>query len=270
VWLVPASGGVEESGSMPKQGAWPNINRRSLVSRSNGRKLAEVVAEAIENEVVAKEWPVGEILGSEPELLDRFGVSRAVLREAIRIVENHRVARMRRGPRGGLVVTKPDVGSLARTAALLLDSEHVTGENLAEARVIVELAAVEDATKRLDEDGIELLKRVIEDEGRPEEAVEVIRGAHDLHAVIASLSGNPALRLFVDVLIELTTSEHSQRTFRRTARSAADRARIAAEVHQTHAGIVDAMISGDVSLAVHRMRRHLQAMQPWLERQQPL
>ena len=250
---------------MPRKTGWPSkMDRRSLMDASNGRKLAEVVAEAIESQIVREKWPVGEILGSEPDLLNRFGVSRAVLREAIRIVENHRVARMRRGPNGGLVVTQPDVGSLARTAALLLDFQDVTGENLSEARAVVELAAVEDATRRLDEDGIEQLKEAIEAEARPVPVDEMIRGVHDIHAVIASLSGNPALRLFVDVLIELTTSEHGRVRFAEEAKTPADRERIADEVHRAHVGIVDAMISGDAALATHRMRRHLQAMQPWL------
>ena len=64
-------------------------------------KLATVVARSIENQVVALGWPVGEVLGSEAELLERFGVSRAVLREAVRIVEHTGAARMRRGPGGG-------------------------------------------------------------------------------------------------------------------------------------------------------------------------
>src|SRR5205809_51921 len=67
-------------------------------------KLAAQVARRIEAEVVRRGWPVGESLGSEPELRTRHGVSRSVLREAVRLVEHHQVARMRRGPNGGLFV----------------------------------------------------------------------------------------------------------------------------------------------------------------------
>jgi DNA-binding FadR family transcriptional regulator len=241
----------------------PGSNRRPRGDESNGRKLAEVVAEEIENAIVLQSWPVGQVFGSEPELLERFGVSRAVLREAIRIVENHRVARMRRGPGGGLIVTKPDIDSLARTAALLLDSQDVTAHDLFQARVLVEVATVEDAASHLDEDGIERLKAALE-EGESGEIAESIRGGHDFHTVIASLSGNPTLRLFVDVLIELTTTEHFGAVFRSKAPTDDARALLVADLQRAHAGIVDAMIAGDVSLAAHRMRRHLEAMQPWL------
>ena len=242
--------------------------RRALIDQSSGRKLAEVVAESIEDDIVAQGWPVGQVIGSELELLERFGVSRSVLREAIRIVENHRVAQMRRGRNGGLIVMLPDLLSIERSVALLLDSENVSGANLADARAVVELAAVETATKSLDEDGISRLKEALEVEAHcmamEIEAEERFRGAHDLHATIAELSGNPALRLFVDVLVQLTHSDHGRREYRRTVRTAADRRRVEAAVHESHVGIVEAMIAGDAGLAKHRMRRHLDAMKPWL------
>src|ERR1700722_20641397 len=71
-------------------------------------KLAEKVASDIEREILAAGWPVGAIVGSEKELLDKHGVSRAVLREAIRLLEHHMIATLRSGPGGGLIVTAPD------------------------------------------------------------------------------------------------------------------------------------------------------------------
>src|SRR4051812_32028391 len=64
-------------------------------------KLASVVAQRIEDDIVASGWPEGQVLGSETDLLERFGVSRAVVREAVRIIEHTGAARMRRGPGGG-------------------------------------------------------------------------------------------------------------------------------------------------------------------------
>src|SRR4051812_50083400 len=73
-------------------------------------KLAAQVARRIEADVVARGWPVGESLGSEPDLRERHGVSRSVLREAGRLVEHHQGAPMRRGPDGGPFVGAPDPG----------------------------------------------------------------------------------------------------------------------------------------------------------------
>ena len=73
-----------------------------------GRKLAEVVADRIRDDIAADGWRVGEVFGSETDLLHRYEVSRAVLREAVRLLEHHSVAWMRRGPGGGLAVQTPD------------------------------------------------------------------------------------------------------------------------------------------------------------------
>ena len=64
-------------------------------------KLAAGVARRILTDVVDRGWPVGEVLGSQAELIERYGVSRAVFREAVRLVENQGVAFMRRGPGAG-------------------------------------------------------------------------------------------------------------------------------------------------------------------------
>jgi DNA-binding FadR family transcriptional regulator len=72
-----------------------------------GSKLAALTARRIEDEIIARRWPIGEVIGSEADLMARYEVSRAVLREAVRLVEHHGAARMRRGPSGGLVVQAP-------------------------------------------------------------------------------------------------------------------------------------------------------------------
>src|SRR3954468_1140948 len=101
-------------------------------------KLAAQVARHIEAEVVRRGWPVGASLGSEPELRARHGVSRSVLREAVRLVEHHQVARMRRGPNGGLFVVAPDAGPAARAMAIYLEYVGTSVEELVQARRLLE------------------------------------------------------------------------------------------------------------------------------------
>ena len=46
-------------------------------------KKAEIVADQIEQTIVGQRWEPGELFGSEMELIARYGVSRAVFREAV-------------------------------------------------------------------------------------------------------------------------------------------------------------------------------------------
>ena len=116
-------------------------------------KLASVVAARLEDEIVARGWPVGEVMGSETELLDRFGVSRAVLREAVRIVEHTGAARMRRGPGGGLVVTEPNRGAVVDGMGVWFSYTGATIEELIEARRPLLLAACRLAAATLTRNG---------------------------------------------------------------------------------------------------------------------
>ena len=85
----------------------PASTAAPVIHRSGGGSKATVTAGRIVDDVVALGWPIGTVLGSESDLLERYGVSRAVFREAVRLVEHQQVASMRRGPGGGLVVSEP-------------------------------------------------------------------------------------------------------------------------------------------------------------------
>jgi DNA-binding FadR family transcriptional regulator len=147
------------------------------------------------SDVIAKGWPVGELLGSEAELLDRYQVSRAVFREAVRLVEHQQVARTRRGPGGGLVITEPTVDAVIDAVVLYLYRVEAPLDELFEARIVLEEIASDLAPGRLDEQDLNGLRAFVD-------AQEGFLGSdpRELHALIASLSRNPALELFVEVL----------------------------------------------------------------------
>src|SRR5690349_15595404 len=64
------------------------------------REKPQLVADELRRMIVAGEFKDGELLGQEPELIDRFGVSRPSLREALRILETEGLISVVRGARG--------------------------------------------------------------------------------------------------------------------------------------------------------------------------
>ena len=224
-------------------------------------KLAEVISEQIEARIIDEGWPVGKVIGSESDLLAEYGVSRAVLREAIRLLEHHRVAHMRRGPGGGLVVTEPEPQAVTRAAAVFLRYRNVTPAQLFEARIALETAAVRDAALRIDEAGVAKLRAALEHE-TTFKGGEADATVHDFHVVVAELSGNPAIQLFADVLTQLTAAGFMGTTALFDKRAARRRStpQELDEVHSAHAHIAEAIIAGDSALAQHRNQRHLQAL----------
>jgi DNA-binding FadR family transcriptional regulator len=225
--------------------------RRPLRTEGDeGRKLAEVVAERIHDDIAADGWRVGAVFGSEADLLERYEVSRAVLREAVRLLEHHSVARMRRGPGGGLVVQTPDPSASIRTMALYLDHQGLTGDDLRVVREAIELGCIQTVTAEVaPAESTARLGASVERGARGEESGD------EFHAALAALAGNPVLVLFLRIITELW-SRHS-RTVRPADAAAGD------EVRRVHQAILDAIVSGDAVLARHRMRRHLQALTSW-------
>src|ERR1700728_1956646 len=125
-------------------------------------KRAAKVADLIVEDVMALGWPVGQVLGSETDLLERYQVSRAVFREAVRLVEHQQVARTRRGPGGGLVITEPTVGAVIDAVVLYLHRSDSRLDELFEARIVLEEMACPLASERTDENDLAELRRFVE------------------------------------------------------------------------------------------------------------
>lgn len=206
---------------------------------------AAQVARQIEADVIRRGWPVGESLGSEHALQQQYGVSRSVLREAVRLVEHHQVARMRRGPGGGLIVVAPDAAPATRAVVIYLEYLGVTIDELLDARLVLEPLAAELAARQIDEAGIARLRSVVE----------------EFHPVLGELTGNPVLALFIDVLIRLTA--------RYAVESQAPQEKIASAVERLtadHARIVEAVAAGDAAAAQTLTGKHVAGVAAWLRR----
>lgn len=209
-------------------------------------KAGEQLARRIEDEIVKAGWPIGQRLGSEPELMERYGVSRAVLREAIRLLEHHQVARTREGRGGGLVVSAPDSRAITRALELYLQYRDVTLVDLLATKRAIELAALPVVASRLDDAVVERLRRAGIAEQAEGEAVFEITDAN-LHILLAELTGNPAMQVFVEVLTRLSVRmvEH-------------DRAvKQARHTYEDHHAIAEAVIAGDVDRAGALLAAHL-------------
>lgn len=224
-------------------------------------KLAEQIAAEIERHIVEREWPVGQVLGSEATLAEEHGVSRAVMREATRILEHHLVVSSRRGTGGGLVVVEPEMEAVLPAMAMFLDYQGVSPAQLFESRSVIELAAVELAAERITEEASGRLRQALRSEEAELSDPHKYLLSHDMHVLIAELSGNPTLRLFVAALTKLS-SAHAQEKFATVRRGRA--LEIGQDIGRAHRRIVEAVVAGNAPLARKRMLSHLGAITPWL------
>lgn len=123
---------------------WPKIHESVLFETARGEKVAQVAAREIEALIERNGTPRGEPLGTSPELCERFGIGRETLLEAARLLEDRGVARMRRGPHGGLFsLGKPVVDPSAALHRYLLGA-GITIDQVREARSVLSLLNVYD------------------------------------------------------------------------------------------------------------------------------
>jgi DNA-binding FadR family transcriptional regulator len=225
----------------------------AVLADSGLGKGAETVARNITQTIVAEDLQPGELVGTEPELIAREGVGRALLREAVRLLEHHHIARMRRGHGGGLFVMAPSADAVTEVAAIYLARRGMRLAELAEMRTGVEVALADLAADRIDEAGSAGLQDALRREEHATDA-ERVEAVHDLHAAVAAAAQNRVLNLVALVLIRLSRLHQIERLAPKTQRE------IQAEVLRTHIGIASAVEAGDRELARHRMRRHLEAL----------
>jgi GntR family transcriptional repressor for pyruvate dehydrogenase complex len=129
------------------------------------REKPQQIADELRGLIVSGDLADGESLGREPDLVQRFGVSRPSLREALRILETEGLIRVVRGLHGGVVVQSPDQRMTARTAALVLQARNVSLADVFEARSMLEpLAAKAVASSRKRKSAAAELRTLIDEE----------------------------------------------------------------------------------------------------------
>ncbi|OOK82509.1 FCD domain protein [Mycobacterium kansasii] len=181
-----------------------------------------------------------------------------MLREAVRLVEHHQVARMRRGPNGGLIVCAPDAGPATRAVVIYLEYRGTTLDDLLDARLVLEPLAAALAAEQIDEAGIERLRAVLSAE---QQRPGLPAARDEFHVALAQQSKNPVLQLFIEVSMRLT------RRFALSSRtdSATEALEALDRLHDDHSGIAAAVTAGDSARAKALSERHVQAVTAWLQ-----
>src|SRR5882724_876492 len=124
--------------------------------------MAEMVADKIRSQLARGELKPGDSLPHEAELIERFGIARPTMREAIRILESDSLISMRRGAQSGAKIRAADASILARQAGLHLQRNGATWEDLYEAQFVIEPRAVRLAASRRTRSDLAILEELVD------------------------------------------------------------------------------------------------------------
>jgi DNA-binding FadR family transcriptional regulator len=225
------------------------------------RKAYEQVADQLRELIVSGRLARGERLPNETVLAREFGVSRATVREALRLLTAQSMIRTAKGAGGGTYVTLPTVDHVSEflnsALELLAAAEHVTLDELLEAREALEVPAARLAAQRRTDSAVEDLRSTIPPDPPKLSPTEEFVYNADFHTSIIAASGNAFLMMAAQPLFSILQTQ--------LARSSLG-AGFHKGIHQQHRAIVAAIDAGDGGAAEHEMRSHLEFLRPHYER----
>ncbi|MDY0013105.1 MAG: GntR family transcriptional regulator [Rhodocyclaceae bacterium] len=215
-------------------------------------KLAQQVAMRLEEDIVGSGWKVGEIMGSEAALATRYGVSRWVIREALRIAEQDGLVEIRRGRFGGIAVSAPVLTVVGSSIRQFLSVSRVSNDVLYEARFVLECFAASLAIARLPPAQAESLRELAERASAAPAAQHSAMIFLILREVLRA-AGNSALEAFTYAL--------SQTTIELALLRGADEAElnhIASRQLQFRIKLIHAILAGDGASATEQINSFCQ------------
>jgi GntR family transcriptional regulator, transcriptional repressor for pyruvate dehydrogenase complex len=230
----------------------------TLFERTTKRRAYEDVVDQIERAILTGEMRETDRLPSERELIGQFGVSRATIREALRVLQSRGFIDVRHGDPSGAVIRANPGASVAALLNSLFRADRLTLADVIQFRILVESAAAALAAKSSAK-LIAAIRKAYSDMKKTKTWDEQVKADVLFHRRVAEASKNPLFVLVVEALHQFqpVATWLSKRTL--------DAAR--AQTLEVHGMILDAIEAGNAAKAAELSRFHLRrSYQPILSK----
>jgi GntR family transcriptional repressor for pyruvate dehydrogenase complex len=209
--------------------------------------LSDKVADRILTLIKNRELKPGDRLPPERDLAVMMGVSRPIVREALRALSYMNVVENRQ--RAGTFITSLEPGLLVEHLDFVFSLDDSTYLELLRARKVVEPGLAEMAARYITDEEVDNLERVMEKTRESINQPEIFLNADiELHAIITNSAHNMILERFMKSIVKIST--HSRR---RTAALP----EVRKQTVNDHFKIVAALKARDPELARQAMLNHL-------------
>lgn len=215
------------------------------------RKLSDQVLERLKDMMVSGELSPGDVLPSERDLMERFGVGRPAIREALQSLQIKGLITIAHGERSRVneLSAALAVEQMNEVARLLLSAEPENLDHLKEARRLFETGVVRIAAQRATADDVADLAALIEEqESHVDDPQAFIATDMRFHARIAAMAGNPIIATVSEAMLRWLREYHTA-ILHWSGKETVTLAE--------HRRIVERIADGDGDGAVAEMGRHL-------------
>ena len=224
-------------------------------------KVAESVAREIVQDIRRNNLEPGATLPPESAMLERFGVGRGSLREALRILEVNGLVVLKPGPRGGPVVAPFDPAHFGQMMTLHLQALGTTYRQLLDSRVEYEAVLARKAAEREGDDAGAIMRAAMTGEpGVANDDTLYSAATGGFHSAVGLASGNPVLALAADAIYAIWSVRVTRVLYPPDQRD---------DVLRDHAAIAKAIEKRDPKRAERLMREHMERYKEYCEKRYP-
>lgn len=224
------------------------------------RRTFEEICDRIREQLALGVLKPGDKLPRERDLAEQLGVSRNVLREALRSLEMAGLLRLQKGVKGGAFIQEGDMGRMNDVVRDMLSLGAISVRELSEGRIHILDLVVRLACERAQQADFQALEANIERsdlatrEGRLLDRVECSR---EFYRLLAAATGNKVMAMIMDSVTEI----HMRFVYAKVASSGVSMPQLVEKRRQ----FLSALRTRDVSAAARLMRVHLESVQRMLE-----
>ena len=193
----------------------------------DNRALSEKIIVQISDVLITGGLKPGDRLPPERELAEQFGVSRTVIRDAVKTLAGRGILHVKHG--AGIFVATSEENAIGRLGALsdIFPLQGVGLRDLFEVRKVLETEGAGWAARRRNEYHLERLRGILKDAHRSSENLEVLSDQDaQFHVAIAEASQNLVLVRVMLTLLDLLAQS------RRESLSIPGRAKLSLKDHE--------------------------------------
>jgi len=212
-------------------------------------KSSDVLADDLRERILRGDFPESTALPPERELVKQTRMSRATVREALRILEVQGLVRVKTGRAGGAYVSRPGQDSMADSVDLLIRARRIRIPALLETREAIEPFCAQLAAKRRTDEDLGRLEAANEAMAAAGTLAEFLQANVDWHVAVAVAGRNELLTGFMRALARgIYASTDNQGFVDDDVRMTTLRA---------HRAVTKAIQAKDPDAARRRMSRHV-------------
>jgi DNA-binding FadR family transcriptional regulator len=187
---------------------YPNVagpDGREVSFQPLGRRKAyEEVADRIRELIFSAAVKTGDRLPTERELAGQFGVSRVVIREAIRALEFTGLLEVKKGSKGGIFIIEDHQRPITDSISNLLGRGEARLKDLFEVRLLIEPYAAERVARiGTAQDFSELSALVQQADAEHDRGADIRNINIELHRRIIRMSRNPVLAIVGETVLTM-------------------------------------------------------------------